>query len=399
VLGACVGAAELALRVTGYRAEAFRADVNRQHPYWPPLLDGGVFEEIDDPVRRYAMRPGASVRVEDAVHDESWLFRVNRYRARGPDFPLEKPAGERRLLCLGDSFAFGLWCDEGRTLVGHLARMATEAEAARGAATRWRGISLGVPGYHSGQQLRAFEQDGLRLDPDVVVLYYNTNDIMQDGFFLDTELGVLRSDPIPLPTGLRRVLWHSDLYCFVSLKLNRYYNSIPSPHLDPRTPWAHVREDNQRATRAAIERIAELCRARGVPLFFVNQPLLTWSQDARGRNWRTLPLVDWAEELRAELGLPGIDLAGWLRGYADGVDRIRGLDADEEPPPPDFYPERYFADVAVQRYLAAVERRPDGAPEVPFEIPEEPDFHLLGAGYEHLARLCYPAMRAAGMVP
>ena len=65
-----------------------------------------------------------------------------------------------------------------------------------------------------------------------------------------------------------------------------------------------VRADNQAYTRAAITGIAELCREREIPLFFVNQPLFTWSGDARRSDWGVLPLVAWAEELRAEPGLP-----------------------------------------------------------------------------------------------
>src|SRR6185295_513363 len=139
-----------------------------------------------DPVRRYAMRPGAEAEV-DGFH-----FRVSPQRTRGPAVPAVKPANERRLLCLGDSFAFGLWCDEEETLVARLAARANEREAELGSGRVWRALDLGVPGYHLGQTLRAFEQDGLALQPDVVLLYYNTNDIEQTGFFYDEDIGLLR---------------------------------------------------------------------------------------------------------------------------------------------------------------------------------------------------------------
>ena len=96
--------------------------------------------------------------------------------------PAEKPAGERRILCLGDSFAFGLWCDEEETLVAALAARANAREAELASGRVWRALDLGVPGYHLGQTLRAFVQDGLALQPDVVLLYFNTNDIEQTGF-------------------------------------------------------------------------------------------------------------------------------------------------------------------------------------------------------------------------
>ncbi len=396
-------AAEIFLRVTHDRERALELGINRTNRRWVALMEARLFEEVDDDVRRYAMRPGARAEVD------GWVFRVSAHRSRGADFPAEKPPGEKRLLALGDSFCFGMWCDEEETLVGHLARMAGEAERAAGSGTTWRAIDLGVPGYHSGQQLRALEQDGLPLDPDAVVLYYNTNDIDSQGFFFDERLGALRNDHLPLPTGLRRLLWHSHLYGYV---VRRHYGAlkrIPQAHLDPRVPWANVRADNQAATRDAIRRIAELCRERGVPLFFVDQPLWTWSGDARRDDWPVLPLVRWAEELRAELGLPGISLLGFLRGYADGVDRFAAG------APADFLPDAYVADEAVvaaleaARALARGEGQAWDALDVDARraylarsataVPAEPDFHLTGEGYGHIARLCYPLLRDAGILP
>jgi len=174
-------------------------------------------------------------------------------------------------------------------------------------------------------------------------------------------------------------------------------------------PWSNVREDNKRATRAAIVEIARLCRARGIPLFFVDQPLWTWCGDARRADWPVLPLVKWAEDLRHELQLPGISLLGFLRGYSDGVDRF------DEGAPPDFLPDLYVADEAVMKAVAQAKEmaRADGRTwdelsvdeqrgylaRCSGEVPEEPDFHLVGEGYGHIARLCYPLMREAGILP
>ena len=112
------------------------------------------FEEIGDPVRRYAMRPDAACTIDE------WTYRISSHRTRGEDFPAEKPDGEKRLLCLGDSYAFGLWSDEDETLVGHLARRANEAERERASGTTWRAVNCGVPGYHAGQQALACSATG-----------------------------------------------------------------------------------------------------------------------------------------------------------------------------------------------------------------------------------------------
>jgi len=400
-LAALTLAGEVFLRVTDQRGRFFEASVNKTNQRWVDLTTAGIFEEVDDPVLRYAMRPGA-----DAVV-EGWRFRVSSHRTRGADFPLEKPADEKRLLCLGDSFAFGLWCDEDQTLVGHLARMANQAEERAGSGVHWRGIDLGVPGYHTEQQVRSFEQFGLQLDPDVVVLYFNTNDIEQEGFFFDAELGVLRRDFLPLPTRLRRWLWHSHLYGWIVNKHRDAIENRPAPHLDPDVPYAHVRADNQRATRASLERLVSLCRERDLPLFFVNQPLMTWMGDIMDPDWEVVELVEWAEDVRKELGVPGVQTLGWARGFSDGV--------ETSPEERDFLLDVYFADERAQRAFAYARERA-GRTEAdwgelsyaemleafagyPEELPKEIDFHLTGAGYGHIARIVYPGMQAAGMLP
>lgn len=396
--------AEAWLRLSGYRQAYFEASLNRTSRRWVELTTAGIFEERADPVRRYGMRPGASCEVDGLT------FRISSHGTRGEDFPLAKPPGEQRLLCLGDSFAFGLWCDEDETLVGHLARRANEALEAQGAEHRWRAIDLGVPGYHSGQQLHAFETEGLALDPDLVVLWFNTNDVEQEGFFFDQGMGVLRRDFLPLPTGLRRVLWSSHLYGWIVARHRAYLEGGPVPPiLDPGVPYAFVREDNQRATRAAIARIAALCEQAGVPLFFVNMPHLTWQGEIQDPNWAMAPLVDWAQGVSDELGLPSVNLLGLFRGYADGVDR------SAEGSPPDFLLDLYGSDPRIRALVAWAKERA-ASEGLDWEalgvaerkrlvsgyagtIPEQPDFHLTGEGYGHIARVVYDALVQAELLP
>ncbi len=400
--------AELFLRFSGYRQDIFDGTVNTTITRWVGLMQADVFEEIDDPVRRYAMRPGAEVELD------GWNFRVNSMRTRGAEFASPKPANERRLLALGDSFCFGLWSDEDETLVGHLTRMANERETELESGLTWRSVNLGVPGYHTGQQLRAFAQEGLALEPDAVVIYYTTNDIQTNGFFFDEKFG-LRNDFLPLPVWLRRRLWSSHLYGAIARWHYMQYQSIPGPEMDPRVPWAHVRKDNQRDTRDSLARIVELCRERELPVYFVNQPLLTWMGDMMNPEWSVLPLVQWAEDVREELDIPGTNLLGWTRGYGDGVDRHLGLEPGQPLPPPDFIVDKYYADpwaegalqwvldrakeqgvdweaLSFQEQLASFAGYPEAA-------PSSLDFHLNGAGYGHIARVVYPGMRAAGILP
>jgi lysophospholipase L1-like esterase len=386
---------EIGLRVAGDRRRTFEDSINTTNRRWMELVGSDLFESVDDPVRRYAMRPDAEAVVDD------WTFRVTSHRTRGEDFPAAKPEGERRLVCLGDSFAFGLWSDEDESLVGHLARLANEAEAAAGSGVTWRGVNLGVPGYHTGQQLRSLEQEGLALDPDVVVVYYNANDINREGFFYDDELHALRGDHTHLPVWLKRIAWRSHLYGWYVHKVNERYLAMDGGR-DTRQPWSPLREDNRAYTAESLARIVELCRERDIGVFFVNQPLMTYATGPRNPDWNMHPVVAWASETAESLDLPHVNLLAFQQGFADNVARRTEDGLLEEP---DFWPMQYFADEAVQEFVQAYrayqEALARGEEAVPpaLEQPAEPDFHLTGEGYGHMARIVYEAMRAERLVP
>jgi hypothetical protein len=397
-------AAEAALRLLGTREAALARDLQENNRRWVALAQAGIFQELADPVRRYGLRPGAQAEID------GWTFRVSARRTRGPEIPSPKPAREKRLLLLGDSFAFGLWCGEQETVAAHLAALAQAREQELGSGVTWRALDLGVPGYHLGQSRRALEQDGFALEPDLVVLYANTNDLEQTGYFYDGALGLPERDYLPLPSTLRIHLWAwSHLYGSIAGAHARMVEDVDRPHLDPRVPFAHTRADNQAYARTELARIAELCRARALPLFVIDQPLLTLMGDSRRADWPILPLDTWMRQTLEQLELPALHLLGWVRGYADGIDRFDAGDA------PDQLTDQFVADECVQAALAharaqaaATGRAWDALPyseqlacfasyAEPF--PDALDFHLTGAAYAAIARLAHARLRAEGLLP
>jgi hypothetical protein len=144
-------------------------------------------------------------------------------------------------------------------------------------------------------------------------------------------------------------------------------------------------------------------------LFVIHQPLMTFLGSARQADWPILPLDAWFRGVCSELGLSALHLLGWLRGYADNVDRF---DAGA---PPDCLTDQYIADERLQEALAWARARAreagrtwDELPyaeQLPFfagfpvELPADPDFHLTGAGYAHIARLVHEKLRAEGLLP
>jgi hypothetical protein len=86
----------------------------------------------------------------------------------------EKAANEKRVLMLGDSFAFGWGLAQEESIPAVLDRAVRDARAGG----PLRVINGGVSGYGPKQQLDLLEEVGFGLEPDLVILQTFPNDIM-----------------------------------------------------------------------------------------------------------------------------------------------------------------------------------------------------------------------------
>jgi hypothetical protein len=78
-----------------------------------------------------------------------------------------KPAGVRRLICLGDSTTFGWGVEAEESFCHRLDDLLGPP---------WETVNLGVPGYNSTQEVRHLETRGLAFSPDVVMVLFDGND-------------------------------------------------------------------------------------------------------------------------------------------------------------------------------------------------------------------------------
>ncbi len=101
---------------------------------------------------------------------------VNRDGFRGPPCSLSKPAGERRVLCLGDSVTFGYFLTLEQSYPFRLEKLIS-SQAPAGTSTRV--INTGVGGYSPWQELIILRHEGLRYQPDVVILGFVLNDVTE----------------------------------------------------------------------------------------------------------------------------------------------------------------------------------------------------------------------------
>lgn len=120
-------------------------------------VDRGLYEP--DPPRRYRLHPGYRGRITNHVEFDHEVL-VNSHGMRGP----EPAPAALRVLCLGDSFTFGVGASEQETYPARL--QAHLREAGLGAVV-W---NAGAPGYGVPDEVAWYERWGVPLKPNVVVI-------------------------------------------------------------------------------------------------------------------------------------------------------------------------------------------------------------------------------------
>jgi len=107
------------------------------------------------------------------IDDPEVQLHINAQGLRGEDFPIAKPPGEIRILCLGGSTTAGEEVREAETYPAQLGAMLR----ARNPGTAIRVINGGIPAYDLPGSLRLFELNLYRFDADVVTVYHGINDL------------------------------------------------------------------------------------------------------------------------------------------------------------------------------------------------------------------------------
>lgn len=99
--------------------------------------------------------------------------RVNSLGLRGPEIEASPAAGTFRVLVLGDSFTFGAQVDEDETFVTRLGHYLRRGAERRGwPAGEIETINAGVDGWSTRDELVWLRAEGLRLQPDLVILMF-----------------------------------------------------------------------------------------------------------------------------------------------------------------------------------------------------------------------------------
>lgn len=195
-------------------------------------------------------------------HKPSWETRYGdvlvTYNERGlRDRPiLPKAAGEYRILALGDSVTFGSGVDQDKTFAARL-----EPLLQGGLHRPVRVINSGVGGYNTVQEVTYFKQEGITLQPDLVMLTYVQNDIeVNKGPFnpwgQSSVWGKSLPDMVMIMVGK---LW------FYRLIHHTYNYAMPKlqPTLATTSPQKGM---GWHQSMAALHELVAMCEERKIPL-------------------------------------------------------------------------------------------------------------------------------------
>jgi lysophospholipase L1-like esterase len=103
--------------------------------------------------------------------DGKWEFRTNAQGFRDDeDYKYEKPAGQRRILVLGDSHTQGYEVHQSATFAKVLERRLRQEGLDA------QVLNTGISGFGTAEELMFLEHEGMKFHPDVVVLAFFEND-------------------------------------------------------------------------------------------------------------------------------------------------------------------------------------------------------------------------------
>jgi lysophospholipase L1-like esterase len=190
---------------------------------------------------------------------------INSRGYRDLERTIPKPARVRRVVCLGDSFTWGVG-----VLFGDAWPQRVERLLARDG-QRWEAVNLGEPGLNTVQEASKLDAEGLAYGPDVVVLAYVLND-SEDANAAETRRAAdWLEDRRRAASAPPSLLDRSALLSLVRVRLKatienrRRIADFHAMYAEDYQGWA----EGRRALRA----IGGLCRAHGVPLVVAIFPL------------------------------------------------------------------------------------------------------------------------------
>jgi hypothetical protein len=199
---------------------------------------------------------------------------INALGYRDLDRAQPKPAGVRRLLCLGDSFTWGVG-----VLFDDAWPQRVERTLSRTRGERWEAVNLAEPGMNAVEEASRLESEGFAYDPDLVVVGYVLNDSEDENAAEARRAADWAEERKRTPGRFEALLERSALVRLVRTRISatienrRRITDYRSMYEDGYKGWSEA--------RGALSQMGGMCRAHGVPLLVVIFPLFANPLDAR----------------------------------------------------------------------------------------------------------------------
>lgn len=112
-------------------------------------------------------------------------YRINSFGLRDREYSIEKPENTYRILALGDSFTEGYGMEVEDAFVKILEK---KLNSSSGSGLSYEVINGGIASYSPLLEYLFLVQKGLRLNPDMVILFYDFSDLKDDYEYEKTAL-------------------------------------------------------------------------------------------------------------------------------------------------------------------------------------------------------------------
>ncbi len=240
--------------------------------------------------------------------------RLNSRGYRDRETAEVKPAGSRRVVSLGDSFAWGAGVELEDAYPERLERILNRRRP-----EPWEVVNLARPGMNTVDQAVQLAAEGMALSPDVVLLGYVLNDAEETSV---AEARQAASWAPPRPWG---PLGRSALASWVWGRLwataegRRRVAGYRSLYRDDAVGWLQARE--------ALAAMGRLCQRRGVPFLVAIFPLFGNPLD---ESYPFVEIHSRVAEAAEAVGARVVDLFPMYQGLRWEVLVVDGVD-DEHP--------------------------------------------------------------------
>jgi hypothetical protein len=189
---------------------------------------------------------------------------VNARGYRDLERAIPKPAGVRRVVCIGDSFTWGV-----SVLFDDAWPQRVERALSRERGEPWEAVNLGEPGLNAVQEASKLDSEGFTYGPDVVVVAYVLND-SEDEHAAEARRAAdwveeRRQGSSVSLLDRSALLRLARTRLRATLENRRRVEGFRSMYADDAPGWV--------AARHALKAMGGMCRERGVPLVIAVFPL------------------------------------------------------------------------------------------------------------------------------